>query len=84
MKENNKMKQALHRKTKIISKMLLNLGLVFVLMSAITQVHGDSPAVPPPWPLPVINIYSGNVIRGETGAFILFVSPCQLEFHHRA
>jgi hypothetical protein len=72
------MKQALHTKTKIISKILLSLGSAFVLVSAITQVHGDSPTIPPPWPPPVINIYSGNVIRGEAGAFILFVSPCQL------
>ena len=35
-------------KTKIISKLLLSLGLVFVLGGAITQVHGDSPAIPPP------------------------------------
>jgi hypothetical protein len=74
------MNQALHRKTNIIRRILLSLGSAFVLVSAITQVHGDSPAVPPPWPPPVINIGStGNVIRGETGAFILFVSPCQLD-----
>ena len=34
------MKQPLHMKTKIISKLLLILGLVFVLGSAITQVRG--------------------------------------------
>ena len=38
MKETSKMK------TKIISKILVGLGLVFVLGSAITQVHGDDPA----------------------------------------
>ena len=32
-------------KTKIISKMLLSLGLAFVLGSAITQVRGDSEAM---------------------------------------
>jgi hypothetical protein len=73
------MKQALHTKTKIISKILLSLGSAFVFGSASTQVHGDSPAIPPPWPRPVINIYStGNVTRGETGGFILFISPCRL------
>ena len=39
-KENKKMK------TKIIGKVLLSLGLVFVLGSAITQVRGDSSAKP--------------------------------------
>jgi hypothetical protein len=64
-------------KTKIISKILLSLGLVFVLGSAITQVHGDNPAIPPPLPPPVVNIYGGYVNRGETGAFVLFISPCR-------
>jgi len=31
-------------KTKIISKILLSLGLAFVLVSAITEVHGGNPA----------------------------------------
>ena len=39
------MKQPLMQ-TKIISRILLGLGLMFVLVSAITQVHGDSPASP--------------------------------------
>ena len=44
MKGNNKMKQPLHRKTKIISQILVSLGFVFVLVSAITQVHGGDAA----------------------------------------
>ena len=57
-------------KTKIISKLLLSLGLVFVLGSAITQVRGDSQAIQPPGP--VVSIHStDNVIRGKTGSFVL-------------
>jgi len=59
-------------KTKIISKLLLSLGLVFVLGSAITQVRGDSPAIPPPGPVLVVTVHSsGDVNRGKTGAFVL-------------
>jgi hypothetical protein len=59
-------------KTKIISKLLRSLGLVFVLGSAITQVRGDSQAVPPPAQLPAVTIHStDNVIRGKTGSFVL-------------
>jgi hypothetical protein len=54
----------------MISKILLSLGLVFVLVSAITQVHGDIPAIP------VITIHStGDVIRGKTGSFVLNMNP---------
>jgi hypothetical protein len=57
-------------KTKIISKMFLSLGLVFVLVGAITQVHGDSPAIP------VVTINStGDVPRGKTGSFVLAMTP---------
>ena len=57
-------------KTKLISKILLSLGLVFVLGSAITQVHGDIPGIP------VVTIYStGDVIRGKTGSFVLKMNP---------
>ena len=57
-------------KTKIISKLLLSLGLVFVLGSAITQVRGDSTAIAPPGP--AVTIHStDNVIRGKTGSFVL-------------
>ncbi|HEX4708514.1 MAG TPA: hypothetical protein VH229_12385 [Candidatus Udaeobacter sp.] len=59
-------------KTKIISKLLLSLGLVFVLGSAITQVRGDNPAIPPPGQLLVVTVHSsGDVNRGKTGAFVL-------------
>jgi hypothetical protein len=57
-------------KTKIISKMLLSLGLVFVLGSAITQVYGEDEA------LPVVSIHStGDVTRGQTGSFVLKMNP---------
>ena len=59
-------------KTNIISKLLLSLGLVFVLGSAITQVRGDSQAIQPPGQLPAVTIHStDNVIRGQTGSFVL-------------
>ena len=51
-------------KTKIISKTLLSLGLVFVLVSAITQVRGGT-----------VTIHStGDVSRGGTGSFVLTMS----------
>jgi hypothetical protein len=57
-------------KTKIISNLLLSLGLVFVLGSAITQVRGDTQATPPPGP--IVSIHStDNVTRGKTGSFVL-------------
>ena len=57
-------------KTKIISKLLLSLGLVFVLGSAITQVRGDSTAIPEQFP--AVTIHStDNVTRGKTGSFVL-------------
>ena len=56
--------------TKIIGKILLGLGLMFVLVSAITQVHGDSPAIP------IVTINStGDVPRGKTGSFVLDMKP---------
>ena len=62
-------------KTKIISKLLLSLGLVFVLGSAITPLRGDSPAIPSPGQLPVVSIHStGDVTRGKTGSFVLDMS----------
>ena len=55
---------------KILGKILLGLGLMFVLVSAITQVQGDSPAIP------VVTINStGDVHRGETGSFVLDMKP---------
>ena len=69
-------------KTKMISKMLLSLGLVLVLGSAITQVHGGSPGSsalptdPQAEQLPVITIHStGDVKRGKTGSFVLNMNP---------
>jgi hypothetical protein len=45
--------------------------LVFVLGSAITQVHGDSPPS-----FRVVTIHStGNVTRGQTGSFVLAMTP---------
>jgi hypothetical protein len=56
-------------KTKSISKMLLIVGLVFLLGSSITQVRGDEQ-------MPVITIHStGDVSRGKTGSFVLDMKP---------
>jgi hypothetical protein len=56
-------------KTKIISKLLLSVSLVFVLGSAITQ------ALPPPGQPLVVTIHSsGDVTRGQTGSFVLNMS----------
>ena len=69
-------------KTKIVSRILLSLGLVFVLGSAITQVHGGSAASSAVLTsvqdeqLPVVTIYStDNVRRGKTGSFVLNINP---------
>ena len=52
-------------KAKIVRKVLLSLGLVFVLGSAITQVRGQG----------VVSIHStGDVTRGKTGSFVLSMS----------
>jgi hypothetical protein len=49
-------------KTKLISKLLLTLGLVFVLGSAITQVRGQG----------IATIHrTGDVTPGETGSFVV-------------
>ena len=68
-------------KTKIISKILLTLALVFVLGSAITHAHGatqgSSPSVigPPDRQFPVVTINStDNVTRGNIGTFVLSVN----------
>ena len=64
------MKQPVHMKTRIISKILVSLGLVFVFGSAITQVRGEDDT------LPVITIHSaGDVTRGKTGSFVLNMNP---------
>jgi hypothetical protein len=60
------MKQPLHMKTKIISKLLLTLGLMFVLGSTITQVRGQG----------VVTTHSmGDVARGQTGSFVVNMNP---------
>jgi len=75
MKGNNKMKQPLHRKTKVINKILVSLGLVFVLGSAVTQVHGADAVSSQEEKIPVITIHStDNVTRGKTGSFVLNMS----------
>ena len=57
-------------KTKIIRKILLTVGLMFVLGSAITQVRGEEDK------FPVITIHStGDVTRGKTGSFVLNMNP---------
>ena len=63
-------------KTKIISKIILNLGLMFALGSAIAQVNGGISAIPQGEQLPVVTIYStGNVFRVKTGSCVLDTKP---------
>jgi hypothetical protein len=63
-------KLALHTKKKILSKILVSLGMVFVLGSAITQVRSEEDK------FPVITIHStGDVTRGKTGSFVLNMNP---------
>ena len=69
-------------KTKIISKILLTLGLVLVLGSVVTPMHGgtqpSSASVigPPDQQFPVVTINSiDNVTRGSIGTFVLSVNP---------
>ena len=61
-------------KTKIISNLLLSLGLVFVLGSTITQVRGDSEVIQPPVQLVATIHSSGDVSRGKTGSFVVDMS----------
>jgi hypothetical protein len=72
-------------KIKISSKILLSLGVVFVLLSAIPQVRAGSEASsayatnPEEGELPVVMIQStGNVTRGKTGSFVLHMVPGML------
>ena len=65
-------------KTQIITKILLSLGLVFMLGSAITPMHGGTQETAASAPgsvsqqVPVISIHStDNVIRGKIGTFVL-------------
>ena len=67
-------------KTKTINKVLLSLGLAFVLGSTITQLHGASPPTSQDQQqVPVITIHSiDNVTRGKTGSFVLDMRPVLL------
>ena len=57
-------------KAKVFSKILVSLGLVFLLGSVITQVYGEEDKYP------VITIHStGDVTRGKTGSFVLNMNP---------
>jgi len=57
-------------KTKVISKILLTVGLMFVLGSPITQVNGEEEK------FPVVTIHStGDVTRGKTGSFVVNMNP---------
>jgi len=67
------MKQPVHMKPRMIAKILIGLGLLFVLGSAITQVRAEDQN------LPVVTIHStGDVTRGKTGAFVLNMKPALL------
>jgi hypothetical protein len=60
-------------KTKIFSKVLLSLALVFMLGSTITQVRAEEDT------FPSTNIHStGDVTRGKTGSFVLNMNPVEL------
>jgi hypothetical protein len=57
-------------KAKVFSKILVSLGLVFLLGSVITQVYGEEDKYP------LITIHStGDVTRGKTGSFVLNMNP---------
>jgi hypothetical protein len=56
-------------KTKIISKILLTLGLVFVLGNAITPLHGGTEVIgPPPPQFPVVTIHPVNASAAVTAS----------------
>jgi hypothetical protein len=61
-------------KTKIITNLLVGLGLVFVLGSTITQVRGDTEVIQPPVQLVATIHSSGDVSRGKTGSFVVDMS----------
>src|SRR5215510_1536107 len=57
-------------KAKVFSKILVSLGLVFLLGSVITQVYGEDDKYP------LITIHStGDVTRGKTGSFVVNMNP---------
>src|SRR5690242_895324 len=61
--------------TKVTGKILLSLGLIFVLGSGITQVRGGSSSSDDVQ-RPVLTIQStGDVARGEIGSFVLDMKP---------
>jgi hypothetical protein len=69
-------------KPKIISTIIPTLGLVFVLGSAITPMHGDTQPTSDSVPgsvsqqPPVVTIHStDNVTRGKIGTFVLVANP---------
>jgi hypothetical protein len=77
-------------KTKLISKILLTFGLVLVLGSAVTPVHGgtepsSASVIGPPEQFPTVTIntvnasvFNGNiedVTRGQIGVFVLSEKP---------
>ena len=77
-------------KTKMISKILLTLTLVFVLGGAITHVDGEtqesgaSVIGPPNQQFPIVTIHSvasatgvsgSTLTRGQTGVFVLSITP---------
>ena len=68
------MKQTLHTKKKILSKILVSLGMVFVLASAITQVHSEVEKVP----IITISNTADGVMRGKIGSFVLSMNTILL------
>jgi hypothetical protein len=69
-------------KTTIISKILLSLGMAFVLVSTMPQVRAGNevsssyPTSSEDVKLPVVTINStGNVPRGKIGSFVLDMKP---------
>jgi hypothetical protein len=69
-------------KAKILSKILLSIGLMFVLGSTIMQGRGENPPSSAPltslqdMQLPVITVHStADVTRGKTGSFVVNMNP---------
>jgi hypothetical protein len=69
-------------KTTIISKILLSLGMAFVLVSTMPQVRAGNevsssyPTSSEDVKLPVVTIHTtGDVTRGKTGSFVLNMTP---------
>jgi hypothetical protein len=60
-------------RTKILSKVILSLALVFVLGSAITQLHGEEDKVPYHYPW-----HRGGSAAGKTGSFVLSMNSIML------